>query len=263
MSETNFYLDFSKFIEEAAAEVKKSVRHIESVGVELEGGVPRTAVERVRTKLYKLELDHRFEWGFDGSVHVPKPFFVEGEWDDDAELRFWVETYRIEILFDFVETLWKYGFRQNRTCGNHIHLKFYNNLTTLSLIFNEKFVKEFEKKYMIYARARGQKYVDRIENSYCRFYEFHHFPAALHHYQRSRYHAVNFVSVDEQETLEVRILPYAESAEEYIENVVWLLKTVDKLVEKMKKIKKIAIVRIGMLERGRPKEEIIEEEFEV
>jgi hypothetical protein len=267
VSEQTYYLDFPKYIpkyiEEAAEEVKRNVKHIESIGVELEGGVSVRAVDIARNKLKRYGLEERFEWGSDGSVYVNKPWYIYDEWDENAELRFWVETHRIEILFDFVDTLWKYGFRQNSSCGNHVHLKFYNNLTTLSIIFNEKFVREFEKKYLMYARARGPKYLDRIKNNYCAYYKFYSFPAALYHYCRSRYHAVNFVSVDEQQTLEIRIMPYADSAEEYIENIVWLVKVVDNLVEKMKRSVKRVGIRIRLESTHMAREEEIIEEFEV
>ena len=264
MTRSIFSFEIDKYVESAAAEIKRAVRYIESVGVELEGGVPESAVRFVENKLAMLDLSDRFEFGYDGSVHVPKPSFVKDRWYSDAELRFWVETSRIEILFDVVITLWRYGFRQNSTCGNHVHLKFVRNLQTLSLIFSEEFVKEFEKKYAIYARARGEKYTARIENHYCAFYEFHSFPAALYYYCVSRYRAVNYKSVDENETLEIRILPYAEDGVEYVDNLVWLLRTVDSIVDKIikrvEKTKRVVSVKIGFPRMKIPKEEEIIEE---
>jgi len=264
VSERILSFEIDKYIVAAAEEVKKTVKWIESVGVELEGGVTESAVRFVENKLAMLDLDYRFEWGFDGSVNVPKPPFVRDRWCSDAELRFWIEMNRIEVLFDVVDTLWKLGFRQNSTCGNHVHLKFINNLQTLSLIFNEEFVKDFERRYRIYARARGEKYEHRINNRYCAFYEFHSFPAALYYYCVSRYHAVNYKSVDENETLEIRILPYAEDAIEYIDNLVWLLKTVDSIVDKIikrvEKTKRVVSVKIGFPRMRIPKEEEIIEE---
>jgi hypothetical protein len=264
MKTETFSFEVSAYAQSAAEEVKKSIKWVESVGVELEGGVPERAIDIIIIKLEKLGLSHRFDFGYDGSVRVPKPSFVRDRWYSDAELRFWVETNRIEILFDVVDTLWKLGFRQNATCGNHVHLKFVDNMQTLSLIFTEEFVKEFEKKYTIYAKARGEKYTARIKNHYCEFYEFHDFPAALYYYCETRYRAVNFRSVDENETLEIRILPYAEDAIEYIDNVVWLLKVVDdivdKIIKRVEKTKKVASVRIGFPKIKIPREEEIIEE---
>jgi hypothetical protein len=264
MMESTLCFEIDTYAKHAAEEVKKSVKWVESVGVELEGGVPARAIDIVTNKLEKIGLGSRFDFGYDGSVHVPKPPYIRDRWYSDAELRFWVETDRIEILFDVVNTLWKNGFRQNSTCGNHVHLKFIHNLQTLSLIFSEEFVEEFEKKYTIYARARGEKYTARIKNHYCAFYEFHSFPAALYYYCESRYHAVNFRSVDENETLEIRILPYAEDEIEYIDNLIWLLKTVDRIVDniykKIERTKRVVVVRIGFPKIKIPKEEEIVEE---
>jgi hypothetical protein len=267
MKTETFSFEVDAYAQSAAEEVKKSIKWVESVGVELEGGVPERAIDIIISKLEKLGLSHRFDFGYDGSVHVPKPSYVRDRWYSDAELRFWVETNRIEILFDVVSTLWKHGFKQNSTCGNHVHLKFVNNLQTLSLIFCEEFVKKFEKKYAVYARARGEKYTARIENHYCAFYEFHDFPAALYYYCTSRYCAVNYRSIDENETLEIRILPYAEDAIEYIDNLVWLLKTVDGIVDaiykKIERTKRVVVARIGFPKMKIPKEEEIIEEVVV
>ncbi|MCC6005804.1 MAG: amidoligase family protein [Thermofilum sp.] len=267
MMERILSFENDKYIELAAEEVKRNVKWVESVGVELEGGVPESAVRFVQNKLETLGLDYRFEWGFDGSVSVPKPPYIRDRWCSDAELRFWIEINRIEVLFDVIDVLWKLGFRQNSTCGNHVHLKFINNLQTLSLIFNEEFVKEFEKRYRIYARARGEKYERRIDNHYCEFYKFHKYPAALYYYCTTRYRAVNFRSVDENETLEIRVLPYAENAIEYIDNLIWLLRVVDnivdKIVKKVEKTGKVISVRVGFPRIRLPKEEEIIEEFEV
>jgi hypothetical protein len=264
MTESILCFEIDTYAKQAAEEVEKSVKWVESVGVELEGGVPESAIRFVENKLSMFGLDSRFDFGYDGSVHVSKPPYVRDRWYGDAELRFWVETRRIEILFDLVVTLWRYGFRQNSTCGNHVHLKFVRNLQTISLIFTEEFVKEFERRYAVYARSRGEKYTARIENHYCAFYEFHDFPATLYYYCTTRYCAVNYRSVDENETLEIRILPHAEDAIEYIDNLVWLLKTVDSIVDKIikrvEKTKKIVSVRIGFPKVRIPKEEEIIEE---
>jgi hypothetical protein len=267
MKECIPYFESDKYVEAAAEEVKKYVRYIQSVGVELEGGVPESAVRFIEDKLAILDLDDRFDFGYDGSVYVPRPPYIRDRWYSDAELRFWIETERIEILFDVVSILWKLGFKQNSTCGNHVHLKFVNNLQMLSLIFCEEFVKEFERKYAVYSKSRGEKYESRINNHYCEFYKFHKYPAALYYYCTTRYRAVNYRSVDENETLEIRVLPYAENAIEYIDNLIWLLRVVDnivdKIVKKVEKTGKVISVRVGFPRIRLPKEEEIIEEFEV
>jgi hypothetical protein len=260
MSAETAKLEISTFARKKADELKKKCKWVYSVGVELEGGAPYMAYDAIMKELIKIGLEHRFEWGSDGSVDVPKPWYMELDWDYNAEVRFWVEMTRIEILFYVVETLWKLGFQQNETCGNHVHLDFYYNMHTISLIFNEKFVRKFENKYRIYARKKGEKYVNRIYNRYCSFYRTHRFPAALYYYRNSRYHAVNFISVDENNTLEIRILPHADNSKEYIEMLTWLVLTVDELVDKFIKSFKGVSVKIAFPKEELPKEEEIVEE---
>jgi len=248
---------FEKTVLRAAAKIKSENKYVHSYGVELEGGVSATVVDKIEEWLEELGLAHRFECGSDGSVSVPPPIAYDGIWLDNAEIRFWVETERIEILLELVVKLWRCGFRQNSSCGNHIHLKFFNNLYTISLIFNERFIGEFQRKYTIYARRRekkyGKKYLDRINNRYCSFInELTRF-SALRAYQYSRYYAVNFVSVDEQETLEIRIFPHCTTALEYIENLVWLNRVINKLIDKFTKMKRLAVARVAF-----PEEEIEE-----
>jgi len=249
--------EFEKITLRAAERIKKENQYIHSFGVELEGGVFATVIDEIEEWLERLGLSHRFDCGNDGSVNVPPPLANNGIWINDAELRFWIETERVEVLLELIVRLWKSGFRQNSSCGNHIHLKFYNNFYTLSLIFNERFIKEFQRKYAIYARRRerkyGRKYLDRINNRYCSFINDLTPFSALRAYQYSRYYAVNFVSVDEQETLEIRIMPHCSTAREYIENLIWLNRVINKLVDKFLKVRKLAVVRIAF-----PEEEIEE-----
>jgi len=245
---------FSKIALRAAEKLKRENKHIHSYGVELEGGVFATVVEEMEKWLEELGLAQRFDCGTDGSVHVPLLLGDSSTWLNNAEIRFWVETERIEILLELVVRLWEKGFRQNSTCGNHIHLKFFNNLYIISLIFNEKFIEEFQRKYAIYARRRerkyGRKYLDRIKNRYCSFIDDLTRFSALRAYQYSRYYAVNFVSVDEQETLEIRIFPHCSTALEYIENLVWLNRVINKLIDKFTKMKRLAVARIAFPEEG-------------
>jgi len=244
--------EFEKITLLAAERIKRENKHIHSFGVELEGGVSSIAVDEIEKWLRKLGLASRFECGSDGSVNVPPPSVYWGMWYRDAELRFWVETERIEILIELIVRLWKRGFRQNSSCGNHIHLKFFNNYYILSLIFSERFIKEFQRKYEIFARRRkekyGTKYLDRIDNTYCLFINELSPSAVLRAYQTSRYRAVNFASVDEQETLEIRIMPHCSTAREYIENMMWLNRVINKFIDKFSKIEKLAVMRAAFPE---------------
>jgi hypothetical protein len=256
--------DYQKVVKEYADRIKKENRYVHSYGTELEGGVPYRTVTEIEQWLHEIGYSHRFEEGYDGSVQVDSPYLSRNEWISDAELRFWIETDKIEILLELVWRLWEGGFRQNSTCGNHIHVKFHNNEYILTLIFNEKFVELFQRKYYVYAHKRrpqyGEKYIRRMYNNYCKFAERTTFPEILYIYQNSRYYAVNFCSVDENNTLEFRILPYCDSPREFAENLVWLNRVLNNLIQKFIDREKILSIRISMPKPEKIKPEVIEEE---
>jgi hypothetical protein len=251
-------------VKEYADRIKKENRFIHSFGIELEGGVPNSTVLEIERWLREIDLEYRFDFGYDGSVNVDPPYIYRNEWIWDAELRFWIETEKIEILLELIWRLWEKGFRQNSTCGNHVHIKFYDNVYVLTLIFNEKFVELFQRKYYAYALRRktqyGDKYIRRMYNNYCKFLDRTAFPEVLYVYQNSRYYAVNFCSVDENDTLEIRILPYCDSPKEFAENLVWLNRVLNGLIKKFVDREKILSVRISIPKPEKIKPEVIEEE---
>ena len=256
--------DYQKVVKEYADRIKHENKFVHSYGVELEGGVPYRTVTEIEHWLREIDLHYRFDSGYDGSVDVSGPYTYGNDWISDAELRFWIETERIEVLLELIWRLWEGGFRQNSTCGNHIHVKFYENEYILTLLFNEKFVEMFQRKYQAYSLKRrskyGEKYIRRMYNNYCKFAERTAFPEILYIYQNSRYYAVNFCSVDENNTLEFRILPYCESPKEYAENLVWLNRVLNNLIQKFVDREKILSVRISIPKPEQIKPEVIEEE---
>jgi hypothetical protein len=259
--------DYQKVVKEYADVIKKENKFIHSYGVELEGGVSYRTVIEIEQWLREIDLHYRFDSGYDGSVDVSSPYGYVNDWISDAELRFWIETERIEILLELVWRLWEKGFRQNSTCGNHIHVKFYDNEYVLTLIFNEKFVELFQRKYQAYAYKRaskyGEKYIRRMYNNYCKFLDRTAFPEVLYVYQNSRYYAVNFCSVDENNTLEFRILPYCDSPREFAENLVWLNRVLNGLIQKFVDMEKILSIRISIPKPERIKPETVVEEVSI
>jgi hypothetical protein len=259
--------DYQKVVKEYADKIKSANKYVHSYGVELEGGIPNSAIIEIERWLREINLEDHFDYGYDGSVNVEAPYIHRREWISDAELRFWIETERIEVLLELVWRLYEKGFRQNSTCGNHIHIKFYNNEYILMLIFNEKFVEMFQRKYQAYAYKRraqyGDKYIRRMYNNYCKFAERTAFPEILYIYQNSRYYAVNFCSVDENSTLEFRILPHCESPKEFAENLVWLNRVLNGLIQKFVNMEKILSIRISMPKPEKIKPETIIEEVNI
>jgi hypothetical protein len=219
---------------EVLAEAVRSNKYIKSLGVELEGGVPRPYAEI--TKLAEILRLRDFYVGFDMSVSVPPPEGVRS-WDSGAEIKFWVPFGRVYDLAVFVVELWRMGFRQNETCGNHIHMRFLDHEFTTSLFFNVRAVHMFQRLYHAYARRRGEKYIAREVNRYCMFYSRNAMRAAVevinNACNNTRYRPVNFHALYKHGTLEFRILPHADSAEEYLENLAWLIRAVNRVVDTM------------------------------
>lgn len=201
---------------------KEKFRWIESVGVELEGGIDEEALKDFEAEAVRRGL--HFSVGGDGSV------YVEGEgdtWIPDVEIRFHSDD--IDELLHYVKYLFEeLGFMQNSTCGNHHHFKFTSQLA-FSALSKPAVYKLFERKYREFAEERGVKYVKRIRGSYCRIpcdeKELYFSLFAI-----NRYFALNFCSLFKHGTFEVRILPYADDYEEFKEMHLWLCKTVNSLI---------------------------------
>lgn len=221
-----------------------TLKHIRSVGVELEGGIPLALWDYLREL---RQEDDRVGLGSDGSVSVHvsdarshnekvcRELFKEGKeciikyWDRyymDAEIKFWSEDWR-EVL-DFAKLLWDYGFMQNNTCGNHVHFKLDPDVIAS---LDEVFVRRFQSAYRRFAKKMGQKYLDRITSRYASFYQKTKEWMVENVINSNRYKAVNLLSLfEEQETLEIRILPYANDYGEYATMFTWLVTTVDRLI---------------------------------
>ncbi|MEM1725246.1 MAG: hypothetical protein QXW71_05720 [Thermoplasmata archaeon] len=204
---------------------------IKNVGIELEGGISEKALDIFIEKTKRNGFYSRISVGYDYSVSVPSPVH-NINWYSDVEIRFWSDD--IDELLFYVETLFNLGFKQNATCGNHHHFKFTSPLA-FSIMASPSFYNGFVREYKKFAEKRGEKYMRRIRNNYCKVprdeYELR--KNILGH---DRYFALNFHSIFKHSTFEVRILPYAENFREFEEMHLWLCKTINKLLIKYKKV---------------------------
>ena len=233
---------------------------VHSYGVELEGGIPDPSIDELERWCRERGVASRFEVGSDGSVHVGRPWWYSGGyWVDDVEIRFWSEVDRIELLLEFIALAYKLGLTQNETCGNHVHVRLRDD-HVMSLLFSESFVKYFQRAYALYAKRRrekyGDKYLARMENSYCSFYRRPEFPEALWAYQQTRYRAVNFQAIDKHGTIEFRIFPHCKGAEEYFENIAWLNRVINRYVDRRLKRGVVVYVAVRL---PKIEEEVVEE----
>jgi hypothetical protein len=211
------------------------IKHIRSVGVELEGGMCASKLKEFKEALQAgdfKDVYSRLSIGADGSVNVD----VECDDSDvkypDLELRTWVEVEKLEQLIGFVELLWAHGFKQNRTCGNHMHLRFRNTFY-VSIFTMYDAVKEYIDAY-IKTFKNKRKYMQRLNNNYSKAIEDEE--DIVRNLLDDRYYAINLQSFFKHSarTLEIRLMPYARNASEYIEMLTFNLTTVDRIVDRYK-----------------------------
>jgi len=212
-------------------EFRRLTRHIISVGVELEGGICESDAKALGRR-----FGLRFNYGFDGSVNVRCSSRCCENWVWDAELRYWSHDY--DDLVNFVRTVFSTSFKQNETCGNHMHFKINVPAT---LIMLPEFYHDYITEYRRFAEKQrnAEKYLNRLISNFCRAD-----PETINNnlWCELRYAAINFVSLLEpQGTVEVRIMPYAESASEYISMLNFNIHILDKLILKYTKKHKARI----------------------
>lgn len=201
-------------------------KNILSIGMELEGGLAHSKRRALR------EITNCRITG-DGSVDVNLE--TDEDYDSSAEVTYWSE--KKSQIEKFVTTVFEdsAAFMQNESCGNHIHIKFKDSekaVAIFSMISSFRlFVKEFKK----YAKNKPFRYGRRLNNHYCSqnanqetlLYQ-------LQEYYRcdERYYAINLNSFKEHGTIEFRIMPYCQNAAEFMANLEWLIKVVEKILRK-------------------------------
>jgi hypothetical protein len=206
---------------------------IRGIGLEIECGIDTARLVTAREAIVdeRRVVHDDIELDRDVSVYVPDERGIGGDWMRNAELKI-----RIEDASEWpqwaqrIAALWRTAsVKQNRTCGNHVHVVLSDR--ALRAIAHPRFLRWFYQQYR--ARwGRADKYTARLECSYCRWDEPS--ASAIRHRMRrggsrtagsTRYRSVNWHAVYEHGTVEFRLLPHAESGEEYVQAVDWLLCT--------------------------------------
>jgi hypothetical protein len=131
-----------------------------------------------------------------------------------------------------VKLLWAHGFKQNETCGNHMHFRFRNTFY-VSIFTMYDAVKEYLDAYIKTFRNR-RKYLSRLHNNYSKVIEDEEDIAR--NLLDDRYYAINLLSFFKHSarTLEIRIMPYAGNANEYIKMLTFNLTAIDRIVDRYK-----------------------------
>lgn len=204
---------------------------IKSVGIELEGGYCPKCVNPILDEYWRLL---HIDMGSDGSVKVYyrcKEHGDIGTTNSDechGEIRAWTDAKHLNQLFNFMQKLYASGgFKQNRTCGNHIHIKFKNKEAWKTFTFEDKW-KEFINRYV--TSFKMKKYSNRLNCRYCSS-RWDGRPPIPISWDTSRYSMINFQSlIERQKTLEFRILPYFANAKEAQRSCQTMLDIIDDMV---------------------------------
>jgi len=169
---------------------------------------------------HKYSLD--CELGDDGSIRGN---------GNPVEIKFDVPIQKFGVIEPFFNELTSAGFHENESCGSHIHLSFKRPIymTLLSIpdsIF--KFQSEYRQRF-----ADKKKYINRLYNRYTEEY-IDIYTILDNQTNGSRYRPINFTSLYKHSygTVEVRILPYMETGEEYRNAVSTILDIISNVIER-------------------------------
>lgn len=199
-------------------------RNIESIGLELEGGYCNKCVNSI---FHKYGESLHLETGGDCTVSVRFFCTKHEDWDvhSGAELKVWASIENLSLLFDFVKELFESrGFKQNNSCGNHVHFMF-QTADQYAFIWNNfgniNAWDLFDKQYTEYFHD-NQKYIDRLYSDWAS----HVWAGQLSLNSKSKMYTFN----RRNGTFEVRVLPYFNNAEEAQKSYLWLFRLIDKMV---------------------------------
>ena len=225
--------------------------NIKSIGIELEGGINSDDLKKLKNFVKENSLNDYFSYGYDYSVNVENKDYY------NIEIRFW--HYDLNIFFKFIEYVFnECRFKQNDSCGNHIHLKFIDNEKALSVFSYRKSWKMFLDEYKKYAFSFSDektmnKYLSRLQNRYCLAkYNTKIVISQIRSYEKneSRYRAINLNSYNLNKTIEIRILPYFSTFTEAKKSIEWLIKTIDKIYNIRKSMMKKFSIDLNVENNG-------------
>jgi len=203
-------------------------KYIQSVGIELEGGINNDDLKKVYNWLERNKLKKYFSEGPDGSISgLDADIYIE--------LKFWQNLKDIDNLFEFLKIVYNNGFVTNRSCGFHVHLRL-KNIEHWKIFSYRRFFREFVREYK--KSFKSDKYLQRLTNEYCKaIWREKDIKEQINNTYKvsARYRAINLNAVNLYETVEIRIMPYQSTANEAIKSLKWIIKTTHKLFRKYNK----------------------------
>ncbi len=214
---------------EIARKLDSTRKFVESVGVEMEGGLCREKFDKI---IEKYGSTRRLGIGSDASVRVYESDTVcEKWWVFDAEIKYWSRS--VVDVIEFADYVFSLGFKQNSTCGNHHHFKFVLHPLVTTVLMSLEAIKMYKKLYLK-VFGNNAKYVDRLKNKYCYMQESVY--DIILNFTDTRYYAFNVLSYFEsQNTLEIRIMPHAEDFVEYANQILFNVQALETIISKLMK----------------------------
>lgn len=203
---------------------------IESIGIELEGGLNSNELTEVLDYVKSYKIEKQYDRNTDPSVRVYDKEL------SNTEIKFWNKN--VDEFFDFVEYCFDIGLKQNSSCGNHIHIKFKEIEKAVSVFSFKPAWDEFINKYKEFAENHedSEKYLKRLNSQWSKSKRnekklIGQLKANSKH-MCSRYTAINLNAYNLFKTIEFRILPYFKNFDEAENTITWLIETVNEIMNK-------------------------------
>lgn len=211
------------------------MKYVKSIGVELEGAVPLTALPddcENPTPFVNAE-EHRDEYYpaihalILSSLRYPERYYHDGSaiggWGVENaiadEYKYWGNQ---KDVSEFLKLMYvKLETKTTSHCGFHMHLKVEKGM---ELTLGKRKVWEKFKEDYIRDFGKEKKYLDRISNGYCNG-EYDNYLKNPHASKSLMF----YLDVDKFETIEIRIMPNMNSYSEARKAVAWMIKEVELL----------------------------------
>jgi len=189
------------------------------VGVELEGYFPQFNSE-FDIDEYAKELGKKYNAL---TVSATNDTSIKTRKYKTREIKYMIDRSNLGVLKNLYNEL---GIKQNKSCGNHIHVSF--NLPeyywlVFSPIFYERFKRAYEQHF------KKEKYISRLSSEYCGYTGINTV------FNNTRYKMINDKSFFKYGTAEFRILPYVTNGKEYYEGVKFVVETTEKILNDLVK----------------------------
>lgn len=185
-------------------------------------------------KVKEICLKNHWIKSFDGSIRTTPTYNVEAEIKFHYDLKELNKNLpKIKKLLSLIKSSQAFG------CGLHMHLSF-EEICNYYKLSCWKFVDYFQKEYIKYAKTEEER--ERKNNTFCKFYPNKELYIANTNEQlkttqkNARYYAVNFNSFNIHQTIEFRIFVGTDKYSRFVDNINFLIKTINDFLSQEKEI---------------------------